>query len=227
MNYTSGNCFYCQHNHSSRCEKSQLFGSPNLDGAQAEFVRVPLADSTVFKAPLELSDQALILMADIFPTGYYGVISAMAMVAFENANEAVMVIVGCGPVGLCAVACAQYFGFRKVFAVDGVESRLKLAEQLGATPLTLEHGTPLLQESIGRVTSGHGADMVVEAVGMSDALQTAYDLVRPFGAICSIGVHNGPVGSLITAHMCLLISTRLIRLLQIPWSGAKGYEWVQ
>jgi threonine dehydrogenase-like Zn-dependent dehydrogenase len=64
-----GECFYCQHGFSSRCTKSLLFGSGPLDGAQAEFVRVPLADSTAVKAPPEIKDEALVLMADIFPTG--------------------------------------------------------------------------------------------------------------------------------------------------------------
>jgi threonine dehydrogenase-like Zn-dependent dehydrogenase len=64
-----GECFYCTHGYSSRCTKCLLFGCPMLDGAQAEFVRVPLADSTVVKAPKDIKDEALVLMADIFPTG--------------------------------------------------------------------------------------------------------------------------------------------------------------
>jgi threonine dehydrogenase-like Zn-dependent dehydrogenase len=66
-----GECFYCTHGYSSRCTKSLLFGCPLLDGAQAEFVRVPLADSTVVKAPKDIKDEALVLMADIFPTGMF------------------------------------------------------------------------------------------------------------------------------------------------------------
>ncbi|KAH6649191.1 chaperonin 10-like protein [Truncatella angustata] len=194
-----GDCFYCRNGWTSRCVDCLVFGSERLDGAQAQFVRVPLADSTAFKAPEGISNNALILMADVFPTGYFGVKSAMAM--SPSVDGSTIVIIGCGPVGLCAIVSALHFRQRNIFAIDGIESRLKIAENLGAIPLNFKDGLASMQERVWRVTEGRGADMVVEVVGKSPALRTAYELVRPFGTISSIGVHNA----------------------EIPWSGAEAY----
>lgn len=170
-----------------------MFGTEQLDGAQAEYVRVPLADSTVVKAPGTVSDQALILMADIFPTGYFGVKSAIEMSPTLDVSQSTMVVVGCGPVGLCAIVSALHYKPRHLFAIDSVESRLDLARKLGAEPLNFKTDPEGLRARISEVTEGRGADMAVEVVGLSPALRTAFDVVRPFGAISSIGVHNGEV----------------------------------
>ena len=87
-----GACFYCKNAHSSRCAKSQLFGSAGLDGGQAEFVRVPLADSTVVKAPEGIKDEALVLMADIFPTGYFAAYNAFKEFETEQIRESTVEI---------------------------------------------------------------------------------------------------------------------------------------
>ncbi|CAM1502798.1 Fc.00g075740.m01.CDS01 [Cosmosporella sp. VM-42] len=196
-----GDCFYCRTGGTARCAKSQLFGSKVLDGGQAEYVRVPMADGTIVKAPDTISDQALLLMADIFPTGYFGVKSAIALSPAQDIRESTMVVIGCGPVGLCAIISAAHHQPRHLFAVDSVDSRLELARQLGAEPLNFQADKAGMQARIKEVTDGRGADMIVEVVGLSPALRTAFDLVRPFGAISSIGVHNA----------------------EIPWSGAEGY----
>ena len=177
----------------SRCVESLLFGSKKLDGGQAEYVRIPHADGTVMKAPASISDQALILMADIFPTGFYGVKSAVALSPNVNVQESTIVVVGCGPVGLCAIISALDLNPKHVFAIDSIESRLQLAQKLGAEPLNFASDKDGMQARIREVTEGRGADMVVEVVGNSPALRTAFDLVRPFGAISSIGVHNAEV----------------------------------
>lgn len=197
-----GECFYCTNSFSSRCTQSLLFGCPKPDGAQAEFVRVPLADGTVMKAPSSIPDHALVLMADIFPTGFFGAKNAFKLLTPEQISNATAVIVGCGPVGLCAVISALSFKPKKVFAVDSVESRLKLAENLGAEPLDFAKDREGMVKRVLEETEGRGADVVIEVVGLSPALKTAYDSVRPFGIISSIGVHNG----------------------EIPWSGAEGYD---
>lgn len=178
--------------------KNQLFGSENLDGGQAEFVRVPLADGTVSKAPATISDQALVLMADIFPTGYFGVKSAIEMSPGVNIREATIVVIGAGPVGLCAIIAAAHLQPRNLFVVDSVDSRLEQARKLGAEPLNFIADKVGMEARVKEATDGRGADMIVEVVGLSPALRTAYDLVRPFGAISSIGVHNAEVG--ITAN---------------------------
>ncbi|RGP66603.1 hypothetical protein FLONG3_8799 [Fusarium longipes] len=197
-----GQCYYCENGGSARCINSQALGSPNLDGAQAEYVRVPFADGTVMKAPDGIHDQALILMADIFPTGYFGVKSGVEMMPSLDVRESTIVVIGCGPVGLCAVVAAAVLKPKHLFAVDSVPSRLEQAAKLGAEPLNFMSDKTGMHDRVKAVTNGRGADIVVEVVGLSPALRTAFDLVRPFGAISSIGVHNA----------------------EIPWSGSDAYN---
>lgn len=165
-----------------------------LDGGQAEYVRVPSADTTVAKAPEGISDKALILMADIFPTGYFGVKSAIEMSPAVDVANSTIVVVGCGPVGLCAVVAALHRKPKHLFAIDSIPSRLEIAKTLGAEPLNFATDRDSMIARIKEVTEGRGADMVVEVVGMSPALKTAFDIVRPFGVISSIGVHSAEVG---------------------------------
>ncbi|KAK2686308.1 hypothetical protein QWA68_014516 [Fusarium oxysporum] len=197
-----GECYYCQNGGSARCVKSQALGSPNLDGAQAEYVRVPFADGTVIKALEGIHDQALILMADIFPAGYFGVQSGVEMMPKLDLQDSTIVVIGCGPVGLCAIVAAAVLKPKHLFAVDSVQSRLDQAAKLGAEPLNFMESRDKMIEQVKSVTDGRGADIVVEVVGLSPALRTAFDLVRSFGAISSIGVHNA----------------------EIPWSGSDAYN---
>ncbi|KAK0623363.1 chaperonin 10-like protein [Immersiella caudata] len=194
-------CFYCKNGFSARCERSLLFGSPSLDGGQAEFVRVPHADGTLSGAPAEVDQRVLVLTADIFPTGWFGARNAFNALQPQPATEAVVVVVGCGPVGLCAIISALEHKPKHLFAVDSVDSRLELARKLGAEPLNFLQGKEAMLNRIKEVTGGRGADAVVEVVGLSPALRTAFDLLRPFGAISSIGVHNA----------------------EIPWDGDEAY----
>lgn len=188
-----GVCFYCRNLNSARCVESQLFGTTSLDGGQAEFVRIPLADGTVMKAPAGISERTLILMADILPTGYYGVKSALEMAPKADLGQSTIVVVGCGPVGLCAVIAALSFQPRQVFAIDSVQSRLDLAQKLGAKPLSFEPSKEEMLKQIMNSTDGRGADIVVEVVGSAPALRTGFDVLRPFGVLSSIGVHNTEV----------------------------------
>jgi threonine dehydrogenase-like Zn-dependent dehydrogenase len=129
-----GDCFYCTRGYSSRCQKSLLFGSPLLDGGQAEFMRVPLADATAVKAPEGIDEKKLVLMADIFPTGYFAAANAFRGMDEETIQQSVVVLIGCGPVGLCALINALEYKPKVVIAIDRVESRLALAKKLGAEP---------------------------------------------------------------------------------------------
>ncbi|KAI0165804.1 GroES-like protein [Xylariaceae sp. FL1272] len=188
------NCFYCKNGYSSRCVQSLLFGSEKLDGAQADYVRVPFADGTLVKAPPEIDDNALLLMADIFPTGFFGARNAFNSLGAMDPSEATAVVVGCGPVGLCALISALEYNPKHLFVVDAVDSRLEIAQKLGAEPLNFKKDPEGMIRRIGdfpmEVTDGRGADVVVEVVGLKSALETAYRVVRPFGFISSIGVHN-------------------------------------
>ncbi|KAH7038843.1 alcohol dehydrogenase [Macrophomina phaseolina] len=201
-----GTCFYCKLELSSRCVQSQCFGTPGLPGAQAEYVRVPLAESTLFKAPAGIKDQNLILMADIFPTGYFAALNAVSRLPSNLLVPPTAVVIGCGPVGLCAlVALSSLLSHTeaKIFAVDSVPSRLTRAkEAVGAIPLNFKEVD--VAEEVRKATFGRGADLVLELVGLEPALRTAFEVVRPFGVISSVGVHNGKGG--------------------VGFSGAEGYD---
>lgn len=142
------------------------------------------------KAPEGIEDQYLVLMADIFPTGYFGAKSALSRLSPEEIADGTVVVVGCGPVGICALIAALSYKPKHVFAVDSVDSRLEVARQLGAEPLNFLTDKEGMLERVRSVTEGRGADAIVEVVGLQPALRTAYDLVRPWGVISSIGVHG-------------------------------------
>lgn len=207
-------CWFCQHGHTNRCVNGPSFGSMALEGGQSEYVRVPFADSTLEFIPEEVSDDIMIIMCDIFPTGYYGAMKAITKLMRNNEtaesivggtlhapsalrpnfqkvklDEAVIVCLGCGPVGLCAVLTAKVLGAGTVYAVDSVDDRLEEARKMGAQPLKL--GTDDVLEIIKSVTDGRGADAVVEVVGNKPAMRLAIDLVRACGVVSSIGFHQG------------------------------------
>ncbi|KAH6632886.1 chaperonin 10-like protein [Boeremia exigua] len=196
-----GECYYCTHGYTSRCEKSLLLGCPLLDGAQAEYVRIPLAESTVVKAPKGIEELKLCLMADIFPTGYFAASNGLSKLDPTIARESVVVLIGCGPVGLCALIAALEYQPKALLAVDRIPSRLDTAKKLGAEPWNYETDKEGLAKRILEFTDGRGADVVIEVVGHSDALEMGFQLLRPWGTISSVGVHNGP----------------------IPWTGNQAY----
>lgn len=132
-------------------------------------------------------------MADIFPTGYFGAKNAFTRLSPTERANATVVVVGCGPVGLCAIIAALEYKPKHLFAVDSVDSRLEEARKLGAEPLNFVKDKEGIFGKVKAVTEGRGADAVIEVVGLSPALRTAFDLIRPWGVISSIGVHNAEV----------------------------------
>ena len=198
-----GECFYCKRGFSSRCEKGLLFGSAVLDGGQAEYVRIPLADGTVMKAPPGIQENALVLMADIFPTGYFAAANGFTTFKPEEIKDLTVILIGCGPVGLCGLINALEYEPKHLFAVDGVESRLELAKKLGAHEVfNFQTQRELLDKRVKEVTDGRGADVVIEIVGLSPALKMGFELLRPWGIISSVGVHNGEVSRLHHSRPC-------------------------
>ncbi|GAQ39122.1 alcohol dehydrogenase [Aspergillus niger] len=203
-----GKCYYCKQGYSSRCEQNMLLGCDHLDGAQAEYVslsylniRIPNADGSVVKAPEGVDEKYLVLMADIFPTGYFAARNAFKTSTKEQIAEQTVVLIGCGPVGLCALINALEYKPKHLLAVDSVPARLELARELGAEPWNFQTDREGLDKRVLELTEGRGADAVIEVVGLSPALKTGYDLLRPFGTISSVGVHNG----------------------EIPWNGCEAY----
>ncbi|KAH8929779.1 alcohol dehydrogenase [Atractiella rhizophila] len=184
-----GDCFFCQKGWTSRCEQSVLFGCPKLDGGQAEYVRVPLAESTLFHAPTDIKEANLIILADILPTGLFAAKNAWSMLNEEERKDAIAVVLGCGPVGLCAITAAVQ-RFSKVIAIDSVPERLAQAEEHGAITVNLQSSSPTPKEFILSHTNGRGADAALEIVGSPDALKLGIDLVRNGGVVASVGVHG-------------------------------------
>ncbi|MCJ1430177.1 hypothetical protein MMC29_008093, partial [Sticta canariensis] len=187
-----------------------LFGSAALDGAQAEYVRVPFADGTAVKAPPNIADNALVLMADIFPTGYFAAHNGFKELTKDQIADATVVVIGCGPVGLCALINAKSYEPKNLLAVDSILSRLDLAKSLGAEPWNFQTDREGLDERVKILTDGRGADVVIEVVGLSPALKMGFELLRPWGCISSVGVHNAEAcpSLLIQKGNFILISSR-------------------
>ncbi|KAL6694293.1 alcohol dehydrogenase [Trichoderma pleuroticola] len=197
-----GECFYCTRGLTSRCVKVSLIGTTALDGAQAEYVRIPLADSTAVLAPPEIDEKLLVLMADILPTGYFAASNGYALLKDTERKDAVVAVVGCGPVGLCAIVSALQFKPKHLFAIDSIPDRLERAKELGAEPLNFATDLEGLKKRVFEVTEGRGIDVALEIVGQSQALRLAFDILRPWGVISSIGVHYG----------------------EVPWTGNEAYH---
>lgn len=197
-----GTCWFCERGYSARCQHSLLFGSPGLDGGQAQYVRVPYADTTLLKLDddtIKLRDEKTCLfLGDIFPTGYFCIKNALKQV--KLGEDVQVAVFGCGPVGLCCIIAAshllteQYGAKSTLFAIDSVSSRLQAAKKLGAVTITLDPENPdsVVQE-LKRASDGRGMDAVCEVVGHPAALRSAFDSLRPFGVLSSVGVHNDPL----------------------------------
>jgi len=181
-----GECFYCRIGLTCRCEKGKLFGwvqnGHGLHGAQAQYIRVPMADTTLVSLSNDLSEEKGLLLGDIFSTGYF---------CAENAgvnNNGTYVIIGCGPVGLMTILAAKDLGAENLFAIDYSNERLQMAKEFGAASLNPSEVDVRL--AILDATNGRGADAVMEVVGSPEALRLAIDLLRPGGTISSVGVHT-------------------------------------
>lgn len=196
-----GSCFYCAGGFTSRCARSQLYGSAVLDGGQAEYVRIPLADSTLCHAPAAIDEKKLVLMADIFPTGYFAARNAFQALEPQAIQNSTVLLFGCGPVGICALVSALEYQPKHLIAIDSVPSRLQLAQSLGAEPWNFQENERGLRDRVKELTDGRGADVVIEVVGHSSALRMGFEMLRPWGIMSSVGVHNG----------------------DIPWTGNEAY----
>ena len=181
-----GECFYCRSGLTSRCVRGQLFGwvenGRGLHGLQAEYARVPLADSTLVRLPADIPSEIALLLGDVMSTGRF-----CAELA-EVRKGGTYAVIGLGPVGVMAVIAARELGAANIYAVDTVPERRALAASYGATPLAPEEAVSVVRAA----TDGRGADGVMEAVGNVAAERLSFDLVRPGGTIAVVGVHTDP-----------------------------------
>jgi alcohol dehydrogenase len=218
-----GTCSYCRSGNPSHCLADE--GAPGIgwilghliDGTQAEMVRIPFADNSLYPLPENVPDEAALLLSDILPTGFeigvqYGRVSPGDTVA----------VVGAGPVGLAVVATAGLYGAAQIIAIDLDENRLDLAKQVGATHC-INSASHDWQQQVLALTDGHGVDVAVEAVGLPATFEMCTQLVRPGGSVANVGVHGKPVQldlqdlwiKNITISMGLVNTTTLAMLLRL------------
>ncbi|PYI64099.1 alcohol dehydrogenase [Arthrobacter livingstonensis] len=185
-----GRCDYCKKGMFSHCLGDEgasgigwIFGHL-IDGTQAEYVRVPYAETSVYKMPDGVSPQEGTLLSDILPTGHeigvqYGGVKAGDVVA----------VVGVGPVGLAAVVTSQLYGPSRVIAIDVDANRLEQAKTFGATDGVLSTDADW-KEQVLALTDGLGVDVAIEAVGIPQTFAMVLDMVRPGGHVANVGVHG-------------------------------------
>jgi alcohol dehydrogenase len=188
-----GGCSYCRTGLYSHCLDSEgmtgigwIFGYM-IDGTQAEYVRVPFAENSVYPLPEGMTDAEGILLSDILPTGFeigvqYGHVQPGDVVA----------VIGSGPVGLSAVMTARLYGPSKIIAIDLDDARLSRAKDFGATD-TVNSGNPNWKDQVLALTDGLGVDVAIEAVGRPETFTMATVIVRPGGNVANIGVHGKSV----------------------------------
>lgn len=190
-----GECWFCKHGYTSKCPHSYPFGTAELDGGQAEYCRIPYADHTLFPKPdiTGIEDSTMLLMSDIFTTGYFGIKNILKFFKGTLKPEEMTILqLGCGPVGLCAITSAKELGVKTLYAVDNVPERMEMAKEFGADKV-LNFETDDLAKELDAVTEGRGPDAVLEVVGSEQALDTSFRVVRRSGFISSIGYQHGKI----------------------------------
>lgn len=182
-----GRCRFCREGRCGQCLGGGGWILGHLiDGTQAELVRVPFADTSTYKVPEQISDEELIMLADILPTAYeVGVLNGCVQPGDT------VVVVGAGPVGLSAILGARLYSPTHVVSVDLVDARLDAAKVFGAD-LTVNSSREDVIAFVQDLTGGQGADVVIEAVGMPATFELCTELVRPGGHVANIGVHGKP-----------------------------------
>ena len=208
-----GRCRFCKEARYGLCTGGGgwIFGHL-IDGLQAEYARVPFADTSVFKVPAELTDEQVLFLADILPTAFeVGVLNGGVQPGDTVA------IVGAGPVGLAAVMTAQLYTPGQIIAIDLSDARLEKAREFGAD-VTINNGTEDALARVMELTGGLGADVAIEAVGVPETFELCTELVRPGGRIANVGVH----GHSATLHLEKLwprdvtITTGLVDTFSVP-----------
>jgi alcohol dehydrogenase len=180
-----GRCRFCKERRYGLCTGGGgwIFGHL-IDGLQAEYARVPFADTSVYKIPDKLSDEEVLFLADILPTAFeVGVLNGRV----EPGDT--VAIVGAGPIGLAVVLTSRLFTPAHIVAIDVDEGRLERARELGAD-VTIDNSANTALAEVMELTGGLGADVAVEAVGLPETFELCTELVRPGGRVANVGVHG-------------------------------------
>ncbi len=183
-----GVCRFCRDRRYGQClgGGGWILGH-KIDGTQAEYVRVPFADTSTYQVPAGVADEQILMLADILPTGYeVGVLNGTVQ------PGDVVAVVGAGPIGLAAIMGARLFSPSHIVAIDLADSRLDAAKQFGAD-VVVNNSREDAAAIVAELTGGLGADVSIEAVGVPATFEQAVQLARPGGHIANIGVHGEPV----------------------------------
>ena len=207
-----GKCEYCRRSMYSQCTTGGWILGNEIDGTQAEYVRIPHADTSLYRIPEGVDEEALVMLSDILPTGFEcGVLNGKV----QPGNT--VAIVGAGPIGLAALLTAQFYSPAEIIVIDFNDHRLQAAKRLGATAaINADNGKA--SETVMKMTVGRGVDTAIEAVGVPASFRTCEDIVAPGGTIANVGVH----GVRVDLHLERLwsrnvtITTRLVDTVTMP-----------
>lgn len=158
-----------------------------INGTQAEKVRIPHADNSLYPVPAGADEEALVMLSDILPTGF-----EIGVLAGKVKPGDSVVIVGAGPVGMAALLTAQFYSPAQLIMVDGDTNRLEVAKRFGATDI-IDINTQNAVERIFELTHGVGVDVAIEAVGIPASFDTCQSVIAPGGSIANVGVHGKSV----------------------------------
>ena len=207
-----GKCVYCRKQMYSHCTTGGWILGNTIDGTQAEFVRIPYADKSLYPIPDGADEEALVMLSDILPTGFEcGVLNG------KVEPGSTVAIVGVGPIGLAALLTAQFYSPAEIIMIDLDDNRLEVAKRFGATS-TINSADGKAAEAVMKMTGKRGVDTAIEAVGIPATFELCEKIVAPGGTIANIGVH----GKKVDLHLESLwdrnisITTRLVDTATIP-----------
>ena len=182
--FSDGTCVFCHEALHTSCIHGGFFGTGGMDGAQAEALRVPLADGTLFALPVGKDDAlmpSLLTLSDVMATGNHAAVGARV------GPGKTVAVVGDGAVGLCGVIAARRLGAEQIIMLGRHPDRIALAKEFGATDVVSERGDEAV-ERVRKLTGGFGAHSVLECVCLTESMRTAISITRPGGAVGRVGV---------------------------------------
>ncbi len=181
-----GECYFCKNGFINNCEKGGWELGCRIDGCQAEYVRVPYADMGLTPIPDGVTDENALFVGDILSSGYFGA----ELCELKPGDTAA--VIGCGPVGLCAMQCARLFGAAKILAFDVDQSRLERALSLGLAEDGCNPSLQDVQEFVCGHTGGRGVDGVIEAAGSPQSFTMSWQIARPNAVVALVAMYEQP-----------------------------------
>lgn len=207
-----GKCEYCRRAMFSHCTTGGWILGNQIDGTQAEYVRIPHADTSLYPIPKGADEEALVMLSDILPTGFEcGVLNG------KVAPGSTIAIVGSGPIGLAALLTAQLYSPAEIIMIDLDDNRLAVARQFGATQ-TINSTNGKAADAVMAMTEKRGVDTAIEAVGIPATFELCEEIIAPGGTIANIGVHGKKVDLYLESLWSrnISITTRLVDTVTIP-----------